>query len=524
MAKEVVLPEISENIDSGDVVKVLVKEGDTVEVDQPLIEVETEKASFEVPSTVAGKVSSINAKEGTTIKVGEVIATIEAGDSDEKSEDKDSEKKSDDKEESKEESKEEETKKDASEEKPKAKSKPKEEKSEDESKDESEEDEEEKNVEEEEKDEADEEEIEEESEKEIKSVKDKKSKKNDSKEPKEKDSVKKESPDEEEDKDEKNSEKSDEKTNEKEEKPKEKSASSKVIGASPSVRRLARELGVDLSDVQGSGASGRITEDDVKKYIKTNLSTGGGGAKVSTGSIKLPDFSKWGDIEIEKMSNVRKKTAETMLNSWNSVPQVTQFDKADITSLEEFRKKNAEEIKKQGGSLTMTAILVKVITLALQKFPNFNTSINLTDQTIINKKYFNIGIAVDTDRGLLVPVIKNTDSKGLTEISIELTQLAEKARTKKITLEEMEGGTFTISNLGGIGGTGFSPIVYSPQVAILGVSRATKEPVYMDDKFEPRLMLPLSLSYDHRIIDGADAARFLRWVCGSLENLFNLFL
>lgn len=507
MAKEVVLPEISENIDSGDVVKVLVKEGDTVEVDQPLIEVETEKASFEVPSTVAGKVSSINVKEGATIKVGEVIATIEAGDSDEKSDDKDSEKsgeKPEDEKQTKEGSKE--AKKDTSEEKPKIKSKSKDDKSDEESEDEekSEEDEEEKNIEEEEKDEADEDEIKEESKKEIKASEDKKSGKKEEKKVTSKEEFKE--------------------SKETKEEPKEQSAPSKVVPASPSVRRLARELGVDLSEVQGSGASGRITEDDVKKHIKTAMSSGGGGKVSPAAAIKLPDFSKWGDIEIEKMSNVRRKTAETMLQSWNSVPQVTQFDKADITALEEFRKKNNEEIKKQGGNLTMTAILVKVITLALQKFPNFNTSINLADQTIINKKYYNIGIAVDTDRGLLVPVIKNTDSKGLTEISIELTQLAEKARTKKITLDEMDGGTFTISNLGGIGGTGFSPIVYSPQVAILGVSRASKEPVYVDDKFEPRLMLPLSLSYDHRIIDGADAARFLRWVCGSLENLFNLFL
>ncbi|HEX2788606.1 MAG TPA: 2-oxo acid dehydrogenase subunit E2 [Ignavibacteria bacterium] len=478
MAKEVVLPEISENIDSGDVTKVLVKIGDTIEVDQPVIEVETEKASFEVPSTVAGKVTEINVKEGDKIKVGSVIVKVEesgGGKSDEKSDEK-SEKKSEDKKESKEDSKEE-------------KSKPKEEDTD------NEQSEEEKNIEEEEKDEADEDEIEEESKKEIKASEDKKSvKKEDKKEEKPK------------------------------EESKEKSAPSKVVPASPSVRRLARELGVDLSDIQGSGGSGRITEDDVKKHIKTTMSSGGGGKVSPATAIKLPDFSKWGDIEIEKMSNVRKKTAETMLNSWNSVPQVTQFDKADITSLEEFRKKNADEVKKQGGNLTMTAILVKVITLALQKFPNFNTSIDLSNQTIINKKYYNIGIAVDTDRGLLVPVIKNTDSKGLTEISIELTQLAEKARSKKITLDEMDGGTFTISNLGGIGGTNFSPIVYSPQVAILGVSRASKEAVYVDDKFEPRLMLPLSLSYDHRIIDGADAARFLRWVCGSLENLFNLFL
>jgi pyruvate dehydrogenase E2 component (dihydrolipoamide acetyltransferase) len=492
MAKEVVLPEISENIDSGDVVKVLVKEGDSVEVDQPLIEVETEKASFEVPSTVTGKITEINVKEGDNIKVGSVIVKVEesGGKSEEKSEEKskeDSEEKTEEK--PKEKEKKTEDKK-AKEEEPKDKD-AKEDKD-------TEEDEEEKNIEEEEKDEADEEEVEEESKKEIKASEEKES--------------------------EKKEEKKEEKPKDSKEEPKEKSAPSKVVPASPSVRRLARELGVDLSDIEGSGASGRITEDDVKKHIKTTMSSGGGGKISPAIAIKLPDFSKWGDIEIEKMSNVRKKTAETMLNSWNSVPQVTQFDKADITALEEFRKKNADEIKKQGGALTMTSILVKVITLALQKFPNFNTSINLADQTIINKKYFNIGIAVDTDRGLLVPVIKNTDSKGLTEISIELTQLAEKARTKKITLEEMEGGTFTISNLGGIGGTGFSPIVYSPQVAILGVSRASKEAVYVDDKFEPRLMLPLSLSYDHRIIDGADAARFLRWVCGSLENLFNLFL
>jgi pyruvate dehydrogenase E2 component (dihydrolipoamide acetyltransferase) len=293
--------------------------------------------------------------------------------------------------------------------------------------------------------------------------------------------------------------------------------------ASPSVRRLARELGVEVTLVKGSGNSGRITEDDVKLHVKERMS----GTSVSSGAIvqkPLPDFGKWGKVRIEPMSKVRSLTADSMTYAWSTIPMVTQFDKADITSLEDFRKKYSADVEKAGGKLTVTSILTAVCALALKEFPNFNTSIDLSKREIIFKEYCNIGIAVDTDRGLLVPVVKNADVKSITEISVEISDLAEKARSKKITPDEMDGGNFTISNLGGIGGTGFTPIVYSPQVAIMGVSRSAWEPVYLGEKFVPKLMLPLSLTYDHRIIDGAAAARFLRWVCDALENPLSIFL
>ena len=210
------------------------------------------------------------------------------------------------------------------------------------------------------------------------------------------------------------------------------------------------------------------------------------------------------------MSKIRSKTAEHLSYAWAVTPHVTQFDKADITSLEKLRKQFNPEVEKAGGKLTVTSILVKVITAAIKQFPQFNSSIDMEKKEIIYKKYFNIGIAVDTENGLLVPVIKNTDRKNLSEISAEMSQLAEKARNRKISLEEMQGGSITITNLGGIGGTSFTPIVNSPEVAILGVSRGEMVPVYKDNRLVPRLMLPLSLSYDHRIIDGADAARFLK--------------
>lgn len=297
--------------------------------------------------------------------------------------------------------------------------------------------------------------------------------------------------------------------------------------AAPSVRRLARELGVDINAVPGSGQGGRISQGDVKTYVKSAMS--GSGAPVSTGGAgiahrALPDFSKWGEIVKEPMSRVRRLTADSMTYAWTTVPQVTQFDKANITELEAFRKKQAPKIEKAGGQLTITAILLKVISIALEKFPQFNASIDMIGQEVIYKKYFNIGIAVDTDRGLLVPVVKGVDKKSLKDLAIELSKIAEKTREKKITPEEMDGGNFTISNLGGIGGTNFTPIVYAPQVAILGVSRASIEPVHKDGEFVPGFVMPLTLTYDHRIIDGADAARFLRWVCEALENPFTMLL
>jgi len=302
--------------------------------------------------------------------------------------------------------------------------------------------------------------------------------------------------------------------------------------AAPSVRRMARELGVDIDKVPGTGPGGRISVDDVKAYAKRLLSGAGRGGGAAAGP--LPDFSRWGEIERQPMRAVRRKTAEHLSAAWATVPHVTQCDLADITALEELRKKHAKEVEGAGGNLTVTAIAVKVVAAALRRYPQFNSSVDMDAGEIIYKKYVNIGIAVDTDRGLLVPVIRSADQKNIVQLSVELAQLSEKARNRKISLEEMQGGCFSISNLGGIGGTYFTPIVNVPEVAILGISRASWQPVRADRgrgpasgddvEFVPRLMLPLSLSYDHRVIDGADGIRFLRWVAEALEQPFLLAL
>ena len=297
--------------------------------------------------------------------------------------------------------------------------------------------------------------------------------------------------------------------------------------AAPSVRRFAREIGVDIHDVSGTGPGKRISIDDVKAYSKTlhqqNIGKAASGA-APLAAGPLPDFEKWGAIERESMSKVRDKTAVHLSNAWATIPHVTQFDKADITEMEKLRKQYGPKIEQAGGKLTMTAILLKVAASALKVFPQFNASVDMENKEIIYKKYINIGVAVDTDRGLLVPVIRDVDKKNLTDLAIELTEIAAKARDKKLTLEDMQGGNFTISNLGGIGGTYFTPIINAPEVAILGVSRGAFEPVYIDDSFVPRLKLPVSLSYDHRVIDGADGARFIRWIVEALEQPFALIL
>jgi len=292
--------------------------------------------------------------------------------------------------------------------------------------------------------------------------------------------------------------------------------------AAPSVRRIAREIGVDINKVLGTGPNGRISMDDVKAFSKKlhESYSQGGGTGLNIKSESLPDFTKFGAINKVEMTNIRKKTADHLGYAWATIPHVTQFDKADITLLEKTRK---ELNKNSEVKLTVTAILVKIIVEALKKFPQFNSSIDMEKKEIIYKSYFNIGVAVDTEFGLIVPVIKNSDKKSLTEISVDMNALAEKARNKKIGLDDLQGGSFTISNLGGIGGTYFTPIVNSPEVAILGVSRGSLEPVWNGyGVFEPRLMLPLSLSYDHRIIDGADAIRFLRFVVEALEQPLKL--
>jgi pyruvate dehydrogenase E2 component (dihydrolipoamide acetyltransferase) len=299
------------------------------------------------------------------------------------------------------------------------------------------------------------------------------------------------------------------------------------VPAAPHTRRLAREIGVDIYEVKGTGPGGRISEEDVKAHAKALVTAAATAAQAPPRAghfiePKLPDFAKWGKIERVPIRGVRRKTAEHLAESWNTIPHVTQHDRADITELEQLRARFAPKAEQAGGKMTVTAIALKVCAAALKVFPQFNASIDMEKEEIVYKQYIHIGVAADTDRGLLVPVIRDVDKKNIVELAVELSQLSQKARDKKITLADMEGGTFTITNLGGIGGTAFTPIVNHPEVAILGLSRSRMEPEWIGGKFEPRLILPLSLSYDHRLIDGADAARFLRWVAEAFEQPFLL--
>ena len=288
------------------------------------------------------------------------------------------------------------------------------------------------------------------------------------------------------------------------------------VAAAPSVRRLARELGVKLGSVSGTGPRGRILEKDVKAHAKAMIRSLSS-APATPAEPELPDFSRWGETATESFSTVRKLTAERLSQAWVA-PHVTQFDKAEVSRLEDLRKLNRDDVAAAGGNLTVTAILVKALSRALLEFPKFNSSIHMGSGTIVYKKYVNIGVAVDTERGLLVPVIRDADRKDITQISVELADISSGAREKRLSADRLQGGTFTITNLGGIGGTFFTPILNPPEVAILGVSRSSVEPAYVEGEFVPKLMLPLSLSYDHRLIDGAEAARFLRWLCEALEK------
>ncbi|GHG22314.1 hypothetical protein GCM10017784_12600 [Deinococcus indicus] len=305
-----------------------------------------------------------------------------------------------------------------------------------------------------------------------------------------------------------------------------------VVPAAPSVRRLARELGVDIHAVQGTGIAGRISEEDVRRTGGTPTVTAPATAQASApaaapavAAAPLPNFEKWGRVTREDMSGIRKATVRSMTAS-TAIPMVTHFDKADVTLMEETRKRFGARVEKAGGKLTMTHILMKVVANALRQFPKFGASLDLDAQQVIYKDFVNIGVAVDTPVGLLVPVVKDADRKSITELVLELSELAGRARDRKLKPDEMQGATFTISNLGGIGGHAFTPIVNSPEVAILGVSRGGMEPVWNKETgaFEPRNMLPLSLTYDHRLIDGADAARFVRFICESLEDPFLISL
>jgi pyruvate dehydrogenase E2 component (dihydrolipoamide acetyltransferase) len=456
------LPELGENVTSGDVLRVLVQPGDTVAKDQAVLELETDKATIEVPSSVAGRVQDVKVKAGETVKVGQVILTVHqdsagaepggAGAAAASPPDA-------------------------------AKSHPPQ----------------------------------------VRRAEEQKSAPAPAAETTAPARVKEEA-----------------------EAPRASAQDAarprKVVDisrgarpaaaapdlpaapAAPSVRRLARELGVDIDQVSGSGPGGRISLDDVKVHAKQIVEGGAAGSAAAAAS--LPDFTRWGEVERQPLRAVRRKTAQHLSAVWAAVPHVTQHDLADITGLEALRKRYAAKVEEAGGSLTITAVAVKIVAAALSVFPQFNASVDMAAGEIVLKKFVNIGIAVDTDRGLLVPVIRNADTKNIVDLAIEIKQLSEKARDRRIALEEMQGGCFTVSNLGGLGGSFFTPIVNAPEVAILGISRARMEPLYEKESggFTPRLMLPLSLSYDHRVVDGADGVRFLRWVVEAFEQPFLLAL
>lgn len=484
MSTPIKLPELGENIDSGTVVKVLVEVGDEVKKDQPLIELETEKAVVEVPASQAGTIESIKVEEGATINVGDVIVELEGGEGGGEK-DKEAEKKSKESE-------------DKKKEEPKEKSKKKEEEKEEKEKGK-------------------------EKDKEKEAAKQKKEEEPPEPEEKEEAEPEPEKEDAEPEPEAEEEPAEDEKPAKPEKKPAPRGKGG--IIASPSTRRFAREIGIDIEHVPPADESGRVRIEDVKNYskrINTDVMRQAHGPAAE--AEPLPNFERWGKVNRHDMTTVRRRTGERMSYAWQTIPHVTHFDTADTTDLETMREQYGPAVEKAGGKLTVTAILVKVLASALKRFPQFNASIDFANHEIVNKEYCNVGVAVDTDRGLIVPVVHNVDKKNITEIAIEIGDLAERARNRKTKIDEMQGGCITITNLGGIGGTNFTPIINPPEVAILAVSRTTIEPRYVDGQFVPRHITPLGLSYDHRIIDGADAARFLRWVCQAIEQPFLLFL
>lgn len=301
------------------------------------------------------------------------------------------------------------------------------------------------------------------------------------------------------------------------------------VHASPSVRRLARELSVDLNKIKGTGEKGRITQGDVRAFLTGPAAAGAPAAAAPSGGMGIPDipavdFSKFGPIETKPLSRIKRLSGPHLHRSWLNVPHVTHNDEADITDIEAYRKELDNAAKEKGFRVTLLAFLIKASVSALRAFPEFNASLAPEKDALILKKFYNVGIAVDTPDGLVVPVIKDADRKGIHEISQEMGAISKKARDGKLGPADMSGGTFSISSLGGIGGTAFTPIVNAPEVAILGVVRSKMAPVWNGKEFEPRLMLPVSLSYDHRVIDGALAARFARHLCTSLEDVRRLIL
>jgi pyruvate dehydrogenase E2 component (dihydrolipoamide acetyltransferase) len=483
--KEVRLPELGEDIESGDVVEVLVSKGDEIEQDQSIIEVETEKAAVEIPAPFSGTVEKVEVKAGDTVKVGQTLITVETGEKEEEEKEGEADKAR--------------KKRDETEEKERKETEGAEEgrKTESDGWREAEAD-----VEESRSDDREEEggqaaadEEERETGGEAKDL----------------------------DKAGGGESENEEWVREGEKKVKE------IAPAGPASRRLARELGVSINDVEGSGPRGRISEQDVKNHARRVIRKAeerGGREDDSVQRPSLPDFERWGEINRRPMSALRRTAAERTGTSWALIPHVTQCDRADITQLEQDRKELSDRLERErdGAKLTVTAILIKVTALALKRFPHFNVSLDVDNQEIIHKLYVNIGVAVDTDRGLVVPVVRNADRKTLTEIAVELTDLARRARGRKLGPESMRGSNFSITNLGGLGTTNFTPLVTWPEIAVLGISRAEMVAVPEEDGFVPRLILPLAVSYDHRAVDGAAVSRFLRWIAECLEKPLKIIM
>lgn len=432
MAQEFKLPELGENIDSIQVVRVMISVGGAVAVDQPVLELETDKATIEVPSTVAGTVAAIHVNPGDAIKKGQIIFSL-AG---------------------------------SAESAPPQADKP------------------------------------------VETAPAKTAPPPDKKmdapvaaetvpvEPEASGEGRRAAP-----------------------VPVSSVPSGKKVPAAPSVRRFAREIGIDLTQVKGSGPYGRVSKDDVKAYSRSLNEARTAGPVPGLAHVPpLPDFTRWGAVERKKMSVIRTKTAEHMTLSWSQVPHVTIYEKADISELEQLRKKFAPLAEKAGGKLTMAVMVCKIVAHALRKFPVFNASADMATREIIYKQYVNLGVAVNTPRGLMVPAIRDADKKNMVQLAAEIQTLAGKCREGKIKLEEIEGSTFTITNLGRVCGEYFTPIVNYPEVAILGIGRAADEARVVDGKVVPRTMLPLSLAFDHRVIDGADGAAFLGWIRSAIEE------
>jgi pyruvate dehydrogenase E2 component (dihydrolipoamide acetyltransferase) len=459
MASEVTLPELGENLDEGEVLEVRVQPGDTVALGQTLLEIEAEKSTIEVPSPVAGRLAKLLVQKGETVKVGQALCLIEDGAAQKNG----------------------------------GTAKPKEKPAETESQ--------------------------------IgpPAHRAKASESVRAPETPGPATTAATAPEPAEEP------KGNGRKSERSQPPPSKGSSpgsalalpERLVPAGPATRRLARELGVDLRQVKGSGPSGRVTTEDVRGYVRQLASSAGAGTRLGAPPAPpLPDFSKWGVVERRPLEPVRRRTAETMSLAWSLIPQVTHFDEADVTDLEAFRRQQ----EGSGPKVTITAFALKAAASALKEFPQFNSSLDAAAGQLVLKRYYHIGVAVNTERGLLVPVLRDIDRKSVRELAREMAETAERARQNKVPVDELRGGTFTITNLGGIGGTAFSPIVNYPQVAILGLSRSRLQPVVYNGQIVPRLILPLCVSYDHRVIDGADAARFTRRIREMLENPLQMLL